>query len=234
MPPLRRGRYKGMPGPDVAIVDYRMGNMFSVKHACEYVGLNPFVTSNSDEITSADGIILPGVGAFGDAMENLRKLDLISPIMDYIESGKPFMGICLGMQLLMTESEEFGRHNGLDVIKGSVVKFPLNGNGDMDRVKVPQVGWNRIERPDCRAEDLWAGTPLAGVANGEFMYFVHSYYAMPADADAVLTVTEYGPVRYCSGVRRGNVFAFQFHPEKSAMEGMRIYKNWAAMIKARE
>lgn len=210
----------------VAIVDYGMGNLFSVRRACEYVGLHPVITSDVSVIMNSAAMILPGVGAFGDAMDNIKGKGLEAPIKKFIEGGNPFMGICLGMQLLMSESEEFGRHKGLDIIKGSVVRFP-NVNSEKQRFKVPQMGWNRIfKKPGHRGETL-----LKRVDDGEFMYFVHSYYAIPLDRKVVLSVTNYGGIEYCSSVSYENVFACQFHPEKSGREGLKIYENFAYAIK---
>lgn len=211
----------------IAIIDYEMCNIFSVKRACEHVGLHPLVTSDASAIMRSDAVILPGVGAFGDAMDNLKRLDLITPIKEFIESGKPFMGICLGMQLLMSESEEFGHHKGLDIIKGTVVKFPAFR---MD-IKVPQVGWNRIYRPLHSNESIWQNSPLRGVMNNEYMYFVHSFYTVPEAPQLVLSYTNYEGLEYSSSFFFHNVFACQFHPEKSSIEGMKIYQNFAALVK---
>ncbi|MFH1428690.1 MAG: imidazole glycerol phosphate synthase subunit HisH [Candidatus Margulisiibacteriota bacterium] len=213
----------------VAIVDFGLGNLFSVKRACEQVGLTAFITGDKTELLNADAAVLPGVGAFGDAMANLEQLDMISPIKDFIDSGKPLMGICLGMQLLMSESEEFGSNKGLDIIKGSVVKFPGRGE-DGRMIKVPQVGWNQIHKPEHSSEKIWSGSPLKGFNDGEFMYFVHSFYTVPDSYDVVLTQTSYTGIDYCSGLQYKNVFACQFHPEKSAVKGIQIYSNWATMI----
>lgn len=209
----------------VAIIDYEMGNMFSVQHACEFVGLEPFISSNPDQIMSADAAILPGVGAFGDAMRNLQRLDLINPIKEFINSGKPFMGICLGMQLLFSESEEFGDFGGLNVIKGTVNKFPLKNNNL--RLKVPQIGWNQI----CYSKERELLFPFKDVKNGEYMFFVHSFYVKPESNQDIATYTTYEGFEYCSSILRENIFASQFHPEKSAKEGIKIYKNWANNIR---
>ncbi len=217
----------------VAIVDYEMGNLFSVRRACEQVGLAPIVTSDIKTIFQSSAIILPGVGAFGDAINNLKRLDLISPMIDSIASGKPFMGICLGFQLLMSESEEFGRHKGLDYFKGSVVKFPSTGSEHLS-IKVPQVGWNRIYQPLVTGNAAWASSLLQGIKNHEYMYFVHSYYVVPEDRHVALSYTDYEGIEYTSSISLNNVFACQFHPEKSAVEGMKIYKNFAAMIRNKE
>jgi len=213
----------------VAVIDYEMGNLFSVVRACEYAGLSAVVTSDKSVIMASDAVILPGVGAFGDAMHNLRKLDMELPIKEFIETGKPFMGICLGMQLLMTESEEFGNHKGLNIIEGRVIKFSAE-NGGGKRGKIPQVGWNRILFPVRASENFWLNSPLQGIRSGEFMYFVHSYYPVPSAEDAVLSTTEYEGTQFCSSILRRNIFAAQYHPEKSASEGIRIYKNWASII----
>src|SRR4030042_7056959 len=213
---------------NVVIVDSEAGNLVSVQHACKIVGLNPVITNKPEDIRKADALILPGVGAFGDAMKNLRKLDLVQPLRELSASGRPFMGICLGMQILFSKSEEFGNHEGLNLIDGNVVKFPsVNDNGS--KIKVPQIGWNRIFYPS-EVENTWDGTPLEQVINGEFMYFVHSYYACPLNAENVLAVTGYEGLKYCSAVIKGNIFATQFHPEKSAIEGIKIYRNWANKI----
>ena len=212
----------------VAVVDFEAGNLFSVQHACQTVGLRPVITNKPEDIRQAEALILPGVGAFGAAMENLHKLGLVEPLREFAANGKPFLGICLGMQILFSRSTEFGNHEGLSLIAGNVVKFPsVNGNGR--RVKVPQIGWNRIFYPS-EVENTWDGTPLEQVINGEFMYFVHSYYACPLNSENVLAVTGYEGLKYCSAVIKGNIFATQFHPEKSAIEGIKIYRNWANKI----
>ena len=213
---------------NVVIVDSEAGNLFSVQHACKIVGLNPVITNKPEDIRKADALILPGVGAFGDAMKNLRKLDLVQPLREFAASGRPFMGICLGMQILFSKSEEFGNHEGLNLIDGNVVKFPsVNDTGS--KIKVPQIGWNQIFYP-LEVENAWDGTPLEQIINGEFMYFVHSYYACPLNSENGLAVTEYEGLKYCSAVIKENIFATQFHPEKSAIEGIKIYRNWANTI----
>lgn len=202
----------------VAIVDYQLSNLFSVKNACSYVGLNPIITCDKIEIINADAVILPGVGAFGDAMKNLKKLGLINPIKKFISSGKPFMGVCLGMQLLFSESEEFGAHRGLNIVKGTVVKFFNRSK----KIKVPQIGWNRI----YSKTNNWGKSPLRNSANNEYMYFVHSYFVKPKEKSSILTYTNYEGIEYCSGIFYKNIFATQFHPEKSGKEGIKIYANW--------
>lgn len=206
----------------VAIIDYQLSNLFSVKHAFNYLKINSEITSDKSIIKNCDAAILPGVGAFGDAMENLKQLGLIQIIKDFISSGKPFMGVCLGLQLLFSESEEFGKHSGLDIIKGKVKKF--SGKG----IKVPQIGWNQIVKAD---NNLWPNSPLQNIRNGEFMYFVHSYYIEPQNKSVVLSETTYEDIIYCSSLLSDNIFATQFHPEKSGSEGIKIYHDWLKLKK---
>lgn len=226
------------PKPHVAILDYGMGNLFSIQRACEYVGMYASITASHQEILAASAVILPGVGAFGDAMQALKQLDLVSILRDIAASQKPLVGICLGMQLLLTESHEFGRSRGLGIIEGEVVRL----EDSVDRIrklKVPQVGWNRIYRVgniafpkgSSSGNASWEDSPLAGLRDGEFMYFVHSFYARPADSSLVLSITRYGDIEFCSGLRRGNIFACQFHPERSGPRGLRVYRNLAMLIK---
>lgn len=211
---------------DVAIIDYQLSNLFSVWHACNFVGLNAKITSDKNEIVNAKTAILPGVGAFGDAMKNLKKLDLIKPINQFINSGKPFMGICLGFQLLFSQSNEFGIHQGLNYIKGTVKKIP--DNFQHRTIKVPQIGWNQIYKP--KGVYKWKSPYLEDVKNYEFMYFVHSYYVKPQNDKVILSLTNYDGLEYCSSVSNNNIFAVQFHPEKSGAEGVKIYYNWARNI----
>jgi glutamine amidotransferase len=224
-----------------AIVDYGLGNLFSVKHACEHVRMQAVITSSKDEIFHADVVILPGVGAFGDAIAALKRLDLMNPLKEIAASDKPLIGICLGMQLLMTESFEFGHHKGLGIIVGPVVKFE-DPVGALGKLKVPQVGWNRIYEKTGRrtrqqgkgtSQDSWSASPLQGLDDGEFMYFVHSYYAKPEDPDVVLSASCYGNVEFCSSLRHRNIFASQFHPERSGLQGLHIYRNVASLIQRR-
>ena len=208
-------------GNKVAIIDYQLGNMFSVKQACEFLGYEASITSSSKELEQADYAILPGVGAFGDAMKNMERLDLVEPIRDFIAAGKPFMGVCLGLQLLFTESEEFGSYKGLNVVDGMVKKFPPQAT-DGQQLKVPQIEWNQI----YESKNGWKKSPLQQCTNGDYMYFVHSYYVEPADEKLVLSETVYGGLRYCSSIIKDNIFACQFHPEKSGQHGVDIYKTW--------
>lgn len=217
-------------GVQVAIVDYGLGNLFSVKHACERAGLNAVITGRKQEILAASAIILPGVGAFGDAMQTLARLDLVDCLREVAASGKILIGICLGMQLLMAESHEFGRHEGLGLIAGDVVRLPNAGESG-EYVKVPQVEWNKIfATGQAGTNATWKGTLLDGLADGEYMYFVHSFYCRPADSGVTLATTRYGQTEFCSVLRVGNVFACQFHPERSSFHGIRFYRNLGTLI----
>jgi imidazole glycerol-phosphate synthase subunit HisH len=195
----------------IAIIDYGMGNLRSVHKAFEHLGLDAAVTRDKKKIASADKVVLPGVGAFKDCMKNLETFGLIDPVVKSIRSGKPFLGICLGMQLLFTESEEFGRHEGLNLIPGKVVRFPQE-----ERLKVPQIGWNQIWK---KKEVPF----LKEIPQDSYVYFVHSYYVVPKDPKVIATQTNYG-VEFCSSVSKDNIFATQFHPEKSQAVGLKILK----------
>jgi glutamine amidotransferase len=206
----------------ILIIDYKLSNLFSVNQALTNIGLNVSITSNADDIESADAIVLPGVGAFSDAMSNLNGLNLINPIIRSVDSGKPFLGICLGLQLLFSESEEFGISKGLGLVKGRVKRFH-NTNIDGDIRKVPQIAWNQIYKINGNS---WKNTPLNDIIDGAFMYFVHSFYVEPEEPVG-LSQTNYDGKIYVSSILRSNLFACQFHPEKSAKEGLKIYNSWA-------
>ena len=205
----------------IVIIDYQLGNLFSVKQACDAVGMDVKVSSLKNDILSADALVLPGVGAFREAMNNLEKLDLVEPIKNKVKSGTPLLGICLGLQLLFTKSEEFGSGYGLNLIPGTIKKFPKEVDGR--KIKVPHITWNQIYKADYS----WQDTPLKELNDKEFMYFIHSYYVKPDDKNCILTYTNYEMVEFCSSVIKNNIFATQFHPEKSAGNGITIYKNWS-------
>jgi len=210
---------------NVIIIDYQLGNLYSVKQACDTVGINAKISCEKDDILNADALILPGVGAFNEAMNNLKKLNLDLAIIQKVKSGVPIFGICLGLQLLFTESEEFGAGKGLDLISGVIKRFPeLYQNR---KIRVPQITWNTIYNHD---QD-WGKTALKEIRNNEFMYFIHSYYVEPQDKNNILTQTNYDGVEFCSSVNYQNIFATQFHPEKSSDKGLSIYKNWALIYK---
>lgn len=201
----------------IAIVDYGMGNLRSVEKALEKVGGKPLVTRDPEAVRSAQAVVLPGVGAFGACMENLRKYGLDKVVLDVIERGTPFFGICLGMQLLFEESEEFGPVHGLGVLPGRVVRFPASAERP-----VPHMGWNQIR--------VCAEVPhLRNVADGSFVYFVHSYYVVPANGEVVATTTEYG-VEFASAVHWKNIFATQYHPEKSQRVGLALLRNFVEAV----
>ena len=200
----------------IAVIDYGMGNLRSVEKALQRLGYKAMITRSPEEILRAQGVVLPGVGAFRDCMRNLGRYRLIDPLYKFIESGKPFLGICLGLQLLFTESEEFGRCKGLDIIKGKVVRFPENLN-----LKIPHMGWNTIEVK--RKAPL-----LEGINSGSYFYFIHSYFVVPEDENIVATTTNYG-IEFTSSIWKGSIFACQFHPEKSQRLGLRILKNFGRM-----
>lgn len=205
----------------VVIIDYQLGNLFSVKQACDTVGINALISSNSEDILNADALILPGVGAFIEAMNNLKKFGLDVAIQNKVTSGTPIFGICLGQQLLFTESEEFGAGKGLDLISGIIKRFPETI--DERKVKVPHIAWNTI----FKLNQEWDNTALYDLNNNDFMYFIHSYYVKPSDDTCILTLTNYDGIEFCSSILKNNIFATQFHPEKSADKGISIYKNWA-------
>jgi glutamine amidotransferase len=209
----------------IVIVDYGMGNLRSVHKALERVGFQASVTQDPAEVKKAAGLIVPGVGAFKKAMENLQELGLVNPIIEFVESGKPFLGICLGLQLLFSGSDEFGFQKGLSLFKGRVVRFPFShpaASPPKDLLKVPHMGWNTVhihKRPPV----------LDGIADGAYFYFVHSYYPVPEEQEIVATTTDYGG-EFVSSVSRGNLFACQFHPEKSQSVGLKLLKNFGRLV----
>jgi glutamine amidotransferase len=207
----------------IAIIDYDMGNLKSVHKAFESVGHRAMITRDPQAIAEASHVVLPGVGAFGDCMRNLERYGLVEPVLGALRAGKPFLGICLGFQLLFSESEEFGTHRGLGVIPGRVVRFPSGGSATP--MKVPHMGWNSI----AIGKRIGKRSPvLEGVPDGSFMYFVHSYYVVPADQSVACTMTDYGRP-FVSSVARDNIFACQFHPEKSQSAGLRIIRNFGGL-----
>jgi glutamine amidotransferase len=203
----------------IAIVDYGMGNLRSVEKAIARTGATVRVTSDPRQILEARGVVLPGVGAFGACMENLSSRGLVEPVRAAVASGKPFLGICLGLQLLFEESEEFGPIRGLGILPGRVVRF---GGSALDGLKIPQMGWNRLKIRHRVGE-------LGGIDDGAYVYFVHSYYVVPSEPDVVAATTEYG-VEVTAAIAWRNVFACQFHPEKSQTVGLRLLANFAARV----
>jgi len=201
----------------IALIDYGMGNIKSVSKALETTGIDVKITQSPEDIRNAKAIVLPGVGAFRDCMKNLSKLELISVIKEQILKGKPYLGICLGMQILFTESEEFGLCKGLDIFKGKVVRFQLSLG-----YKIPHMGWNTVKfHKKSRL--------LEEIKDNSYFYFVHSYYVSPEDSKVVAGVTDYG-VEFTSMIIHENIFATQFHPEKSQKTGLTLLRNFIKII----
>jgi glutamine amidotransferase len=201
--------------PKVVIIDCGLGNIRSVQKGIEKVGSKAFISTDNDEIQGADALILPGVGAFRDAINNIRSLT--QTIYDQVKSGKPLLGICLGLQLLFTESTEGGLYNGLDIFNGKVIRL-------QDDLKVPHMGWNSLKIMN-------ADNPIVkDIPDDSYVYFVHSYYGDPKNKEEIITFTNYG-IDFPSIVSKGNVFATQFHPEKSGKVGLKILKNFINFVK---
>ncbi|TWU58471.1 Imidazole glycerol phosphate synthase subunit HisH 1 [Rubripirellula tenax] len=193
----------------ITIVDYQMGNLRSVQKAIERVGGEARISSDPREIATAEKLVLPGVGAFGDAMTELRRRDLVTAIADFVATERPFLGICLGLQLLFERGFEHGEHEGLGILGGDVVRFELPRT-----MKVPHMGWNTITKTT-------QGPILDEIADGSHFYFVHSYFVRPTDPSIVAMTCDYGG-SFCAAVRRGNLMATQFHPEKSQADGLKL------------
>ncbi len=203
------------------VIDYGIGNLHSVVKALGHEGAHVDVTSDPERVRTAERLVLPGVGAFADGMEGLRRRRLIEPILAFVATGRPFLGICLGMQLLFSESEEFGLHAGLGIIAGRVV-----GIRKVDGIKVPQIGWNRLEpRPGAS----WVGTVFEDLRPGTMAYFVHSFYAVPEREEHRLADVYYGGQRMSAAAQKGNVIGCQFHPEKSGPDGLCIVRRFLSM-----
>ncbi|MHA1272186.1 MAG: imidazole glycerol phosphate synthase subunit HisH [Promethearchaeota archaeon] len=204
----------------IAIIDYEMGNLKSIYKCLKHIGVEATITDDKKFILNSDGIILPGVGAFGDAMAHLKKKGLIDVIRDAVRDKKPLFGICLGLQLLYTKSYEMGEHQGLNLIPGEVIMF------DISKVdKVPQIGWNSVKFLD-KSHFL-----VQGIPNNSYFYFVHSFYGVPENKKYGLGITDYGEIEYYSMVAKDNIIATQFHPEKSSKYGIKIYQNFIEYCK---
>ncbi len=202
----------------IAIIDYDAGNIKSVEKAFQALGQDVVVTRDKDTILRAEGVILPGVGAFGDAMKKLEDYDLVNTIYKVVEAKTPFLGICLGLQLMFEESEETPGVKGLGLLKGKIVRIP-----DGEGLKIPHIGWNNLSYPN-------AGRLYKDIPEDSFVYFVHSYYLQAEEPEIVKATTEYGVTIHAS-VEKENVFACQFHPEKSSAVGMKILENFVAVVK---
>ena len=198
----------------ITIVDYKLNNLRSLQNTLRRLGHDVLVTSDPADVRAATKLILPGVGAFGDGMRNLNQFGLAEPFIEKAQSGTPTLGICLGMHLLFSESEEFGCHRGLDLLKGRIVRLPAN-------LRVPHMGWNQLHLRQANGF-------TQGVAESSFVYFVHSYYAQPSSQDIVLMTTDY-EIEFPAVVHTGNIWATQFHPEKSQHVGERLLDNFARL-----
>ncbi len=206
----------------ITIIDYEMGNLRSVEKAFEKLGFEVRVSNNPADLLTTDKVVLPGVGAFKDCINNLRAGGFVEPLLQHVESGKPLLGICVGMQMLFDESEEFGRHEGLGLIPGKVLRFPAGMVEGGERLKVPHMGWNSIQ--------LKKPAPiLQDTADGSYVYFVHSYYCAADNPDDVAASCRYGDVEFCAVIWRDNLMATQFHPEKSQDIGLQIFKNFGTL-----
>ncbi len=205
----------------IAIIDYGVGNLRSVEKAFQFIGSEAIITSDKEAILNADGVILPGVGAFSDAMNSLKNADMIEVVNNIVQDDKPFLGICLGMQLLFDYGEEGGENvKGLGILKGGIKQLPLDMN-----LKVPHMGWNSLL---VKKDD----TILNGLPESPYVYFIHSYYLEAEDKDIVIARTKYG-IEFDVAVNKGNIFATQFHPEKSGETGLSILKNFVEIVNAK-
>jgi len=208
---------------DVAIIDYGIGNLFSVRRSFEHCGASVVVSDDPEVLLAAPRLVLPGVGAFADGMRGLIERGLDKAVVEFAGSGKPLLGICLGMQMLASVSEEFGEHKGLDIIPGRVAPIPkttLEGKPH----KIPHIGWSGLLLPDGLSS--WQGTVLEELASGDAVYLVHSYAVQPADEAHRLADCDYGGRRISAAIRKGNVHGLQFHPEKSGSIGLHIIRNF--------
>lgn len=208
----------------IAIIDYDLGNLFSVKNAIDSLGLEAIITKKHDDIMSCDAAILPGVGAFNIAMKNILNFKLDKTIYEYINTGRPFIGICLGFQLLFSKSYEFIETQGLGIIEGEVLRIPDLNIGT--KLRVPNVGWLGI----YNKKTYFLNEEFEDINQNEFMYFVHSYYVKPTNSDHTIAYSLYENFEFCSAIKKDNVFGVQFHPEKSGEKGIQIYKNLKKMI----
>jgi glutamine amidotransferase len=205
----------------VLVIDYEVGNILSVRRALEYCGADVVLSDNPDLVQGADRIVLPGVGAFADCVAALRQRQLDTAILEYVALGKPLLGICVGMQMLFEGSEEFGWHEGLGVIPGSVRAIPRQDAAE-NPVRVPHIGWSALQKAEGASD--WTNSILSGIAPGTSAYFVHSFAGYPTYADNVLAICNYAHMQITAAVRKGSVFGTQFHPEKSGLQGLAILK----------
>ena len=208
--------------PLVTIIDYGVGNIFSVSRAFEHCGAEVKLTAVPDEIAKAERLVLPGVGAFADGMSALRERGLVQPIQQFALTGRPFLGICLGMQMMFDSGEEFGHHAGLGLIHGKVISIPAIG-ADGRPHKIPHIGWNELTVPEGND---WSNTIFSNVRESACAYFVHSFHAVPDKPEDRLAECSYDGHILCAAVKSGSIIGCQFHPEKSQAAGLCILKNW--------
>ena len=206
----------------IAIVDYGVGNLYSLKKALDAFGCKVLITEEAQKISSADAIVLPGTGSFKAGVDGLRIRNLTQTIKDFAKQNKPVLGICLGAQLLLSKGHEFGTFDGLDIVPGQVTKFPPL------KEKIPHIGWNEILQPTNNA---WKGTILKSVKKNSDVYFVHSYVLQPDKKNNILALAKYGDYTFCSAIKSGNIYGCQFHPEKSGSVGLEIINNFVRLIK---
>lgn len=204
----------------IAILDYDIGNVRSIFNAFRMLNTNPILTDKPEDILQADGVVLPGVGAFTTGINNLKSHQLVGVIQEYIRSGKPFLGICLGMQMLMDESDEFGQSKGLGLIPGRVEKLKIN------KLRLPHISWNEIQKPK---NVNWENTIFKKIGEDDNFYFVHTFAAVPIHESSILSTTVYDGHSFCSAVFKDNLYGVQFHPEKSALVGLRILDNFTKL-----
>lgn len=210
----------------ITIVDYQMGNLRSVQKAIESLGYQACVSSDPQQIANAESLVLPGVGGFGEAIAEIRRRDLEHPLRDYLQSGRPFLGICLGLQMLFETGYEGGTHRGLGVLSGDVVRFQLPAS-----YKIPHMGWNTVQRPKGSSDNdvsPLSANVLEGIEDGEHFYFVHSYFVRPTDRNVIALESDYGGP-FCAMIQQGSIYATQFHPEKSQGMGLRLLRNFAQL-----
>lgn len=215
-----------MSRAETVVIDYGVGNPLNVCRALEAVGAKPVRSRDPREIEKADRIVLPGVGAFGACVQRLRDFELLQPLRDYLASAKPYLGICVGMQMLLEVGEEFGEHQGLAAIPGRVVPVPEVGV-DGTRHKIPNIGWRALQKPE--GSSAWDGTILSDIREGEHVYFLHSFMAVPKDAGYQLAAIDYDGQIICAAMHKDATYGCQFHPEKSGPAGLTILRNFLAV-----
>ena len=213
-----------MKNKDLVIIDYQLGNLFNVQKAFKYLGYDSIVSNKTADIKNAKKIVLPGVGAFKAGMKSLINNSLVEPIINEANNGKPILGVCLGMQLLMSTSEENGIHDGLNLVNGSVKKFTLPS--DSDKFRIPHYGWTPIFNPNKDSNQFDSNSILSSITNGTHFYFVHSYYVSVKNTKNILATSSYGKNKFTSVIKKDNISACQFHPERSGVEGLKILEKF--------